>query len=317
MGMSKREIYTIGAYFDGRPGHEKQTTGILEQLKKQVQTKVIPVNVRKGNVSQQIIDWKNFLLSSRNSINRDLADCDLLIGTGTHTHLPMLMQKSCYGMVVIACMTPTVFLQSKFDLIIAPQHDNIGEGKNVFKTIGPPNLNQDKGEHRSERTLILIGGVDPHSHHWVNNEIIGYLHNLIVHEVEKEIIISSSPRTPTETTTSLVKLAEEFSHVSFFDYRDTPSGWVEKEYSLCEHVWVTGDSISMVYEALSSGCKVGIIPVRWRKKISKFITSERYLYDQEMVIDLQGYLSNRKTWKEHPALNEAKRCADEIISRFL
>ena len=73
----------------------------------------------------------------------------------------------------------------------------------------------------------------------------------------------------------------------------------------------------MVYEALSSGCKVGIIPVRWRKKNSKFIISEKYLHGHEMVIDLQGYLANDTTWKDHPALNEANRCADEIISRFL
>jgi hypothetical protein len=73
----------------------------------------------------------------------------------------------------------------------------------------------------------------------------------------------------------------------------------------------------MVYEALSSGCKVGIIPVRWRKKNSKFITSEKYLYEQDMVLDLEGYLSHGREWKDHPALNEASRCADEILQRFL
>ncbi len=315
--MSKHGTYIIGAFFDGRPGHEKQTSGILDQLERKKHVKIIPVTIGKEKVSQQISGWIKYFCSFRGPANPDLTDCDLLIGTGTHTHLPMLLQKSHFHIPVVTCMTPATFIQNKFDLIFAPQHDDISDEKNVFRTIGPPNQNYNKGVHLAERTLILIGGVDPQSHYWSNEEITDHLKKLIPHEAGREVIISSSPRTPTETVASLESIAEAFKNVSFFNYKDTPSGWVEKEYSQCEQVWVTGDSISMVYEALSSGCKVGIIPVRWRRKKSKFITSEKYLYDHEMVIDLHGYLFHGKEWKDHNVLNEASRCADEIISRFL
>jgi uncharacterized protein len=315
--MSGHQIHTIGAFFDGRPGHEKQTSGILEQLKKKKRINILPVQICRGTVAQQITDWMKYLFSLGGAANPDLADCDLLIGTGTHTHLPMLVQKAHFNMPVVTCMTPATFIQNKFDLILSPQHDNIVEKENVFRTVGPPNMSHDKGEHLRQRTLILVGGIDPQSHHWVNDEIIDCLKRLIFHEAEQQIIISSSPRTPVETVNSLAKLAEEFQHVSFFNYKDTPSGWVEEEYSLCEQVWVTGDSISMVYEALSSGCRVGIIPVRWRKQNSKFMISEKYLHDHEMVVDLHSYLAHEREWKDHPALDEASRCADEIINRFL
>ena len=315
--MSNHGIYTIGAFFDGRPGHEKQTSGILEQLKKKIKVNILPVTISKGTVSRQIIDWLQYFSSLGSPPYPDLADCDLLIGTGTHTHLPMLLQKNHCHTPVVTCMTPNPLIQKKFDLIIAPQHDDIPDSKKVFRTIGPPNLNNSMEEHQTGRTLILIGGVDPQSHHWINEEILEYLKRFIVHEPDKEIIISSSPRTPLETVSSLINLADKFENVTFYDFKNTPSGWVEKEYSACEQVWVTADSISMVYEALSSGCKVGIIPVRWRKKKSKFITSEKYLYDHEMVIDLHGYLAGEKTWRDNPTLNEANRCAEEIIKRFL
>ena len=315
--MHKKTVFIVGAFFDGRPGHEKQTSGILEELKKKRAIKIVSTTVQKGNVFQQSISWIKHFSSIKSKKKTSLAECNLFIGTGTHTHLPMLSQKKHFNIPVVTCMTPATIIQDKFDLIFAPQHDNIGNQKNVFRTIGPPNLNHVKGEHLSHRTLVLIGGVDPQSHHWVNEEIITSVKRLICHENGQEIIISSSPRTPKETVESLSLIADEYQNATFYDYRDTPSGWVEKEYSLCQQVWVTGDSISMVYEALSSGCKVGIIPVRWRRKHSKFITSEKYLYENEMVINLDAYLAHEKNWKNKPALNEAGRCAEEIINRFL
>ena len=133
--MNNYEGIIIGAFFDGRPGHEKQTSGIIEQLKKKKSVEVIPVRVEKGTLFQQVSGWLRYWVSNGFREKPELATCDLLIGTGTHTHLPMLSQKKHSHIPAVTCMTPAPFIQNQFDLIFVPQHDRIRDESNVFKTI--------------------------------------------------------------------------------------------------------------------------------------------------------------------------------------
>lgn len=315
--MKGQKIYTAGAFYDGRPGHEKQTAGILERLKEKVDLQVVSIQVDRPSVFRQGLDLLRYLTSLLPAVEQRLMACDFLIGTGTQTHLPMLAQKRQLGIPAITCMTPAPYLQKHFDLIFAPQHDEAGEGDNIFTTIGPPNSNCNQRKHVAGRVLVLIGGIDPSSHRWDTEDVIGAIEKLAGKEPKKEYIISSSPRTPPDTVTRLKKLAEGSQGIRFFDFHDTPSGWVEKEYGLCQEVWVTGDSISMVYEALSSGCQVGIIPVHWLKKDSKFSKSEEYLWHSGFTRTLEDFLSGKEIPGGVTELNEAGRCADEIIRRYL
>ena len=43
--------------------------------------------------------------------------------------------------------------------------------------------------------------------------------------------------------------------------QDTPQGWIFEQMQLAEAVWVTEDSVSMIYEALTAGCRVGVIEI--------------------------------------------------------
>lgn len=315
--MRNEQKLIIAAFFDGRPGHEKQTLGIIESLKTKTEIEVISVKVGKKTVLRFLLDWSYYIFSTKSQVETSLSNCNLIIGTGTHTHLPMLLLKKKIFAPAVTCMTPAAPLQNRFDLIFAPQHDLIKEGGNVLKTIGPPNPNRDIGCHKSDRVLVLCGGADPKSHTWDSDEIVKNIEMLVTYKPERKYIISSSPRTPEETAAKLISLTNRSNNLEFYHFRDTPSGWVEKEYSQCEQVWVTGDSISMVYEALSSGCRVGIIPVRWKSMKSKFVRSERYLKQASLIVELNAYLQGEHNWKKHATLNEADRCASEILKRLL
>ena len=49
--------------------------------------------------------------------------------------------------------------------------------------------------------------------------------------------------------------------MQIFPVEDTPQGWIFEQMQLAEAVWVTEDSVSMLYEALTAGCKVGLIEI--------------------------------------------------------
>ena len=105
--------------------------------------------------------------------------------------------------------------------------------------------------------------------------------------------------------------------VKFFRSEDTPKGWIEEQYALNKTVWVTADSISMVYEALNGGCSVGILPVEWLKQDNKFVRSLAMLREKKMIVEFDDWQTGNQL-PEPPAetFHEAWRCAREILRRW-
>ncbi len=314
--MKKNKIKKIAVFLDGSPGHEKQTLGIVGQLVKKMDVEILHCQVKKSSLINQFVTLLCYFLAVPFKSDGKFADADLAIGTGTHTHLPMLRAKQAFNLKVVTCMTPASYLLNRFDLAFVPIHDDVTPKDNIITTIGPPGTNINKRQHQKNRVLVLIGGADPNSHLWESVKIVNSIESLISPDNDKEFILSSSPRTPSETEELLVQTIQKYNNCKFYRFEETPAGWVEKEYSRCSNVWVTGDSISMVYEALSSGCQVGIIPVIWKSSTSKFSRSERYLREKQLTVELESYLNGKAIWRNADSLNEAERCAEEILRRW-
>ena len=308
----------VAVFLDGRPGHEKQTWGILQAIQRKCPLEIVEIRVSRPNILQYFFFFLRFLLPLCRRFNSTVTGYDLLIGTGTHTHLPMLLYKKKFSIPAVTCMTPASYVQNKFDLIFSPMHDRTNPQKtNIIKTIGPPNTNIDEGRHDRNKSLILIGGIDDKSHYWHTEEIVQSVESLLHIDSGKNFTISSSPRTPAITCNALKELEGKFENVTFYHFRETEKGWVERQYQECENVWVTGDSISMVYEALSSGCRVGILPVDWKKEKNKFKRSEAYLKEKRMVMDLEAYLSGGVREMMGEPIDDADRCAEAILKNIL
>jgi len=234
----------------------------------------------------------------------------------------LLAKKSCciasgQQVRVVTCMTPDMLLRHKFDLCCIPRHDDPVAGDNVFSTLGPPNTVKFEGRQQSESGLILVGGVDTKSHVWRSEEIIAQIRTVIEKNPGMHWTISSSPRTPDETCRNLEQMAASMKNVSFFRHEKTPAGWVEEQYALNRTVWVTADSVSMVYEALSAGCSLGILPVEWLQENNKFQKSLTILHENKMIVDFNEWQST--TIMPIPPVepyNESKRCAREILRRW-
>ena len=104
--------------------------------------------------------------------------------------------------------------------------------------------------------------------------------------------------------------------VSFVPFRESEPGWLEKQYRTHASVWVTADSISMIYEALSSGCRVGVLPVQWKKADNKFQRSLNYLLEHKLIVSFDHYIQGAAMPENVEPLNEADRCAKELLRRW-
>lgn len=316
MSNKKAKELRIATLLDGRPGHEKQTMGIVRALRERVDVEVIAIHIEPSIIFKELLNTCFLYLPGKHPEQPDICNANLLIGTGRKTHLPLLLYKKRYSIPAVTCMNPAGHLRSQFDLCFVPVHDGKKEKDNIVLTFGSPSLSIDKKRHQPDHGLILLGGLDVKSHHWDGREVSRMIEKLVCQETETVWTASSSPRTPLTTIDIVKDLAEKYPHLTFFDFKDTPSGWVEEQYDKCEVVWVTSDSISMIYEALSAGCKVGIFPMQWIKKDSKFGRNESILLEKGQVKSFAAWEQGDRLWANNIVLNEAQRCADRILHKW-
>jgi hypothetical protein len=307
-----KELRVI-ALLDGRPGHEKQTMGIIQALQVRVPVQLIKINVSNITLLDKVIQTCRLYLPGVGLSHPQLDKAHLLIGTGSRTHLPMLLYKKRYNIPAITCMTPPKHLRSRFDLCFVPEHDGESEDGNIMLTIGAPNNSHNKRKHRKECGLILLGGVDPKSHRWDSSRVIKMVEKIVKTDFQKLWTISSSPRTPQDIATMIKQLVDKYKNIHFFDYTDTPRGWIEEQYDKNSEVWVTADSISMIYEAITAGCKVGVFPMEWLKENSKFKRNENILIEKRLVTTFMSWEQGSTLQEKKIELNEAQRCADRIL----
>ncbi len=304
-------------YSDSRPGHEKQTRAVAAAL-----ATLTPVTINTC-VLPPAVGWRRLFQGldaiwtpHYPSVGISPADVDLIIGAGSATHLPMIASKWRSRAKLVACMSPDPLLRFWFDLCLVPRHDNPRARRNIFTTFGPPCMKINGGRHDPQKGLILAGGIDPKSHRWDTATFLAQIERLSSRMPEISWAVSSSPRTPDETIVQLRRLAAENYRVNFFSAADTPPGWIETAYRTHDQVWVTADSVSMVYEALTAGCRVGILPVAWRHPNNKFQRGIDDLMTNGLVLDLDQWLHGKQWPAMISPLNEARRCALEILKRW-
>jgi len=309
------EPLIVTPFFDGRPGHEKQTRGILRALHELTAIRETPPRIVATSAGATAVDWLRYLLGLPTPPLPQQNIPHLLIGTGSRTHIPMLLTRRQTSGKVVTCMTPDYLVRNKIDLCFIPRHDQPMVAENVFVTFGSPNTAIDENRHEPDQGLILVGGIDTKSHRWDTAATMGQIETVIAGSQASRWTVSSSPRTPDSMIHRLDTFCKEKSNTAFFQASDTPPGWIEETYATHDAVWVTADSVSMVYEALTAGCRVGILPIHWKRKTNKFQLGIDLLRENRRVVTYEDWLTGASLGEARP-LDEAGRCAAEILQRW-
>ncbi|SEG82637.1 hypothetical protein SAMN05444390_105384 [Marinobacterium lutimaris] len=285
---------------DGKPGHLNQSQGLAEALQRllpEVEIETLPPFTRGVALKE--------LLLGRSSAQ--IAKPDLLIGAGHATHLTLLALKRGWRVPAVVLMKPSLPL-SLFDLCLIPEHDSPPSQGNVVATRGALNRMR-PGEKTPDSGMILVGGPSKHSG-WDETGLIRAIER-IVSEDGRSWRATSSRRTPAETEVKLAHL----SGLEFVPAAQTPSGWLPQQLAVTECCWVSADSVSMVYEALSAGCAVGVLPVPQLKQ-NRLQAGLQQLVDAKRVVPLEQWRGEALQPDAEP-LDEAGRCARELMARGL
>lgn len=295
--------FNIWRITDGKAGHDSQSIGLCDAIEKLQACSRFDIPV------DSLIDNCRHFLLNQFPRGKDLPDPDIIIGAGHGTHFPMLCAKRARKGKTIVLMNPSLPL-SFFDVCIIPRHDSPTKRKNVIPTSGalsPVQFNENKS---SDTGLILIGGPSKH-YHW-NNESIVHQIKQIINDTDRHWTIADSPRTPQTILATMLELA--YKNVDILNFSKTDSKIIREFIFKAENIWVSADSISMIYESLSSGAAVGLLDVEQKQKnrVAEAITM---LVDEKQLTTFDLWNKTNKLVKASFKFNEAERCASLLLEQ--
>jgi len=291
----------IWRLMDGKPGHENQTLGLIKALERLAMENGMAapqcLDMQLGDFRYTLWDWlfKRFrpgFLKPRP---------DFIIGAGHRTHWPMLCARRSFGGKAIALMSPSL-PSCFFDLVVAPAHDGL-TGRNVIVTQGVLNAMQPAEVKRAGYTLVLVGGVSKHFA-WNDAQVMAQLNEIMARH--PQVRITDSRRTPAALR---AELAARWP-VTYQPWEQCPPGWLASELAVAENAWVTEDSVSMIYEALTAGCAVGLVGLDTGGKTEgRLVRGIRKLEQDGLVRKLPALAGGESLRVVEPGLNEAERVA--------
>lgn len=300
-----REL-TIWRLTDGKAGHEKQSLGLARALGRLAGASCH--DLRVGSGAAALRDW----LLGRFPAGRGLPDPDLILAAGHATHLPALAARHARGGRIVVLMRPSLPL-ALFDLCLIPEHDRPPQRENVVATRGVLNAVSTCRKKDPARGLILIGGGSSH-YRWDSAAVIEQVGRITTATPGVSWRLTTSRRTPADFLHLLS--GRPAPNLEVQPHTQTPPGWLEEELGACAQVWVTQDSVSMLYEALTAGCGVGLLrlaPVGAHGRLKRGI---RQLLDARWVTPYEDCRPGEPLPPPPQPFNEAERCARLILERW-
>ncbi len=290
---------------DGKPGHENQTLGLCNALQELIQAQRFDISA--GGKAAHFFDW----IMRRFPQGVGLPDPDLVVGAGHGAHFAMLAARRACGGRSVVLMKPSLPL-TFFDLCLIPVHDDVSAA-NVLWTEGVLNTIRPCKGDAGNQTLILVGGESPHFR-WNNESIIRQVLMVVDHAAGKRCVVTTSRRTPSPFVDSLERVKPV--NLEIIPWEETRPGWVSEQLCVSHSVWVTQDSVSMIFEAVTSGRPVGIfqLSLENQSRVSRSIE----------LLSGQGMITMFDNWRESGSLkvpsiefNESARCAKWISDKWL
>ena len=304
---------------DNKPGHYKQSLGIVQKLP-ECEMEFLEVEFRQKwrdsflrvfmcvfggmpipiSLIHTLLRW-SLVPETYKSLTR-VHTADVILSTGSSVAAVNLLLGRIFGAKTVTCRKPSPIGVRYFDLAILPMFSwqRVEDESNVCKTIGVPNpilpdtLNAERKRLKDELNLpdrrrigILLGGTDRHETiTTMDAKKLSEICEAVVAETNVQILVTTSRRTPSDVVASLSATLQRADWCPLFIVPDTPSEIADPYQAvlaLSDVLIVTADSFSMVCEAASSGRRV-IVLVLSKEKAKLPNRHEVYQYMEEQAI---------------------------------
>lgn len=295
---------TIWVLVDGKPGHENQSLGLTDAI-----GRIMPCEVHRISIAGVKGLFRRIQAAGAASAGLPAPDILVAAGHATHPSLVWLARKHQARSVVL--MRPSLPM-AWFDLCMVPAHDfpngcgkqNLILTKGALNRVAPPDNVARAGK------MILIGGPSS-SHGWDAHALLEALA-----EISKDghWQLTDSRRTPEGF---IEEIRKRMPGIGIFPHQQTTPDWLPGKLAAADEAWVTEDSVSMVYEALSSGAKVGLLPAPRHESTSRVLRGIEDLVSKGFLTPYADWQRSRLLTAPPETLREADRCAGIVVERLL
>ncbi len=305
MPQTNQRSLVIWRLGDGKPGHEKQTLGLARAILGKCAGDLHTMRVASRTAS--LLDW----LAGRFPAGEGLPSPHLILAAGHATHFALLAARRARGGRAIVLMKPSLPL-FLFDLCVIPEHDGPPRRSNVISVRGALNAVVTGAHERKDLGLFLIGGPSTH-HEWDDRKVWAAVSAIATADPGMTWWLTTSRRTPGSFLATAA--GEPIPNVQLFPHEKTAAGWLEDALAGCARVWVTEDSVSMLYEALTSGAAVGVLPLAGGRS-SRVGRGVESLVREGWVAVFDPQRPGMAPPLPPGRFNEAERVADLVLERF-
>lgn len=293
---SRRVVWVVS---DGKPGHVNQSLGLAEALARATPTDV--------HTLPALPAWRASLAWLLKRLpGAALPAPDLVVGAGHTTHATLLaVRRACGGRAVVL-MKPSLPRRC-FDLAILPRHDGVAADARTLVTEGAINRVRPAATRDPRCGLILIGGVSSHFA-WDSDAVQVQIKSILARTPETQWTLTTSRRTPADFLPQLAAAP----NLEIIPHTATPPDWLPAQLANSGSVWVTPDSASMVFEALTAGADVGVfdLPVNSKSRVAHAIAQ---LADTRRITRFAQWCASGTLYPNTQPLAEADRCAQWIL----
>ncbi|MBW8328798.1 MAG: mitochondrial fission ELM1 family protein [Thiobacillus sp.] len=289
----------VAVVSDGKPGHVNQSLGLAEAL-----ARATPTAIHRLPALPAWRAWLALLL--KHAPDNTLAKPDLIIGAGHATHPTLLAMKRARGGRTVVLMKPSL-PRRWFDLCILPRHDGIAADAHTLVSEGALNRIRPATARDARHGLLLIGGTSSHFE-WDSDAIQVQIKSVLARTPDTHWTLTTSRRTPAEFLAQLPPCP----NLHVVPHTATSPDWLPERLAQSGTVWVTPDSASMVFEALTAGADVGVfdLPVNPRSRVGQAIA---HLADAQHITRFVNWCAHGTLHPNLHPLAEADRCAIWIL----
>ncbi len=316
---------------DNKPGHYKQSLGIVEKLSES-ETEWLTVGFRRKwrdnllrvfmcifggtplptSLIHTLLRW-SLTAETYNALTA-FRSADIILSTGSSVAAVNLLLSRLLGAKTVTCRRPSPLGIRNFDLAILPMFSWHGkrDKDNICKTVGVPNPISPDTLNSEQKRLIqklnlpdcprigfLIGGADRHETITsADAEQLSEICKTVAIEMNAQILVTTSRRTPSEVTAHLASTLKHSAWCPLFIEPDTSSELADPYQAilaLSDLLIVTADSFTMVCEAASSGHPVIVLTLS-RDTVRKPKRYNVYQYMEHHAIVNQCRLDKLKQY---------------------
>lgn len=300
---------------DGKKGHLNQAGGLAEAILERAQQRQpeLEHQIQILNVGK-LPRWKRFRYKGEPDT---AAKVNLVICAGHGSHLAAINLARLHKCACMVCMRPSL-PRCFFTLEFVPEHDlkaKDSKCKKIFPTKGVLNrAKKQDPESKKRNILFLIGGAS-REYKWDSEQLLNQITHIARYS-SSSIVLTTSRRTDPDF---IAEVSQACPNIHVVPYDQTDDAWYQRNLDTAKEVWVTRDSVSMVYESITAGIPTGLLEMEPRTFIKGKVS--RVTRGMEKLI-ADGQVANFTQWGQNhqlptpTPLDEANRAADYVVEHF-